>query len=249
MAKKKVPEHLKYGFVYIWRDRKRKMFYIGSHWGTVDDGYDCSPSERMRSAIRRRPQDFKRRILETNINDRKLTRDREYAWLQLILDEWLGTKYYNKNKDRWEHWSESRKEEVAQKIKDSPLRRQRISDAHKGRKVSEETKQKIRIARSKQVITDETKEKIRQANYKREYGDAFKETMRQVALKRSPDYLIAFHSAPNKRRTGQPHTEETKRIMAEKARRIVSCPHCGKSGALSPIKRWHFDNCKLRPIM
>lgn len=27
------------GFVYIWRDRKNKMFYIGSHMGKLDDGY------------------------------------------------------------------------------------------------------------------------------------------------------------------------------------------------------------------
>lgn len=25
---------------------------------------------------------------------------------------------------------------------------------------------------------------------------------------------------------------------------IVSCPHCGKSGQLVAMKRWHFDNCK-----
>ena len=42
----------KYGFVYIWYDKKRKMYYIGSHWGTDDDGYICS-SNRMRDAYRR----------------------------------------------------------------------------------------------------------------------------------------------------------------------------------------------------
>ena len=52
----------KYGFVYIWRDRKHKMFYIGCHWGTEDDGYVCS-SNRMRNAYNRRPNDFKRKII------------------------------------------------------------------------------------------------------------------------------------------------------------------------------------------
>jgi len=27
----------------------------------------------------------------------------------------------------------------------------------------------------------------------------------------------------------------------------VSCPHCGKSGQLTNMKRWHFDKCKLIP--
>ena len=25
---------------------------------------------------------------------------------------------------------------------------------------------------------------------------------------------------------------------------VVECPHCGKSGAMNTMKRWHFDNCK-----
>lgn len=28
----------KYGFVYIWRDRKYNRYYIGCHWGREDDG-------------------------------------------------------------------------------------------------------------------------------------------------------------------------------------------------------------------
>ena len=59
----------KYGFVYIWFDKKHKMYYIGCHWGTETDGYICS-SNRMKNAYRRRPKDFKRKILE-NVNDRK----------------------------------------------------------------------------------------------------------------------------------------------------------------------------------
>lgn len=37
------------GFVYIWYDRKRKLYYIGSHKGNINDGYICS-SNRMRNA-------------------------------------------------------------------------------------------------------------------------------------------------------------------------------------------------------
>lgn len=82
----------KYGFVYIWFDKKRKMYYIGSHWGTTDDGYICS-SNRMRDAYRRRPEDFKRRIIETNIIDKNSLRKEEDKFLKLA--EKKKQKYYN----------------------------------------------------------------------------------------------------------------------------------------------------------
>ena len=56
-------------FVYVWTDHKTEMLYVGYHKGTQDDGYICS-SNRMRDSYRRRPHDFKRRILKTNISER-----------------------------------------------------------------------------------------------------------------------------------------------------------------------------------
>ena len=52
----------KHGFVYIWYDRKHKRYYIGSHWGTEDDGYICS-SKWMMQAYKLRPKDFTRKII------------------------------------------------------------------------------------------------------------------------------------------------------------------------------------------
>lgn len=86
----------KYGFVYIWRDRKHNRYYIGSHWGSTEDGYICS-SKWMKKSFKRRPEDFKRRIIETDITDVKYTRSREYYWLQLIDSSQLGKKYYNRS--------------------------------------------------------------------------------------------------------------------------------------------------------
>ena len=84
----------KYGFVYIWFDKKRKMYYIGSHWGTETDGYLCS-SNRMRDAHRRRPNDFKRRILNRIYSNREFLMKKEYYWLSYIKSDELGKKYYN----------------------------------------------------------------------------------------------------------------------------------------------------------
>ena len=67
----------KYGFVYIWRDRKHARYYIGSHWGTEDDGYVCS-SFWMKQAYKLRSEDFRRRIL-FRTDDRILLRQKEEA--------------------------------------------------------------------------------------------------------------------------------------------------------------------------
>jgi hypothetical protein len=84
-----------YGFVYIWFDRKRRMFYIGSHHGSKDDGY-LGSSQRFLRAIKKRPKDFKRRIIEKIlIDDSSITRRRETVWLQKIDSVCLGDRYYN----------------------------------------------------------------------------------------------------------------------------------------------------------
>lgn len=87
----------RHGFVYIWMDRKQKRFYIGSHVGEIDDGYVCS-SKTMRQAYDRRPQDFKRRILYTQIGDRASLLTEESRWLSFIKTEELGKRYYNKER-------------------------------------------------------------------------------------------------------------------------------------------------------
>lgn len=93
----------KYGFVYIWFDRKHKRYYVGMHWGTEDDGYVCS-STWMMQAYKHRPQDFKRRILKKVYTNRKDLYEAEVKWLSLIDDDELKTKYYNLSKNVSDSW-------------------------------------------------------------------------------------------------------------------------------------------------
>jgi group I intron endonuclease len=67
---------------------------------------------------------------------------------------------------------------------------------------------------------------------------------------------------------GKKHTEEHKKKISESSKGIsrpmteehkknlnchinnstkVSCPHCGKEGQFTNMKRWHFNNCKSVP--
>lgn len=140
------------GFIYIWFDRKHKRYYIGSHWGKEDDGYICS-SSWMKQAYKKRPEDFKRRIIVRNIESKNLLIKEEHRWLSMIKQEELkGKRYYNivnSAKNPW--WTdEYRKLSIGEKI----------SRAKKGKKKSKEHIEKManRVRGSKH--TDETKQKM-----------------------------------------------------------------------------------------
>lgn len=109
----------KYGFVYIWRDRKHNRYYIGCHWGVEDDGYICSSPWLLR-AYSRRPEDFKRRILQRTTN-RQETFLAEQNWLQLIRDGELKVRYYNLHKHVADYWHqyEDKRLSIGEKISQS----------------------------------------------------------------------------------------------------------------------------------
>jgi hypothetical protein len=80
------------GFIYIWRDNVRNMYYIGSHIGSPDDGY-VSSSNWLTHEIKFRPNDFKRRIIKFLAEeDLKLE---EYRFIKMIKESEYGKKYYN----------------------------------------------------------------------------------------------------------------------------------------------------------
>ena len=156
----------KYGFVYIWFDINRTMYYIGCHWGHEDDGYICS-SPRMLRAHRKRPKDFKRRILQKT-NDRKILIEMEYKWLSLIPKKQLGVRYYNHSNRRFTHWSHSNnRDDVCKKLSAALIGNSRHTVPH-----TEQSKLKIRksltmSAKQKSKFTDEVRQKIRAARARR----------------------------------------------------------------------------------
>ncbi len=150
----------KYGFVYIWRDRKHKRFYIGCHWGTENDGYICS-SNWMRDAYKRRPEDFKRRILVRVYSEREDMFLYEKKFLSMINDEELGKKYYNLQK-YLSHWSIDSNKTASLKERLSYSLR---GDKHPnfGKKLSEETKEKIRKKHLGKLMSNESRKKMSEA--------------------------------------------------------------------------------------
>lgn len=174
----------KYGFIYIWYDMNNQKFYIGSHWGRIDDRYICS-SKWMKKAYKNRPIDFKRRILETNIKKNNL-KEHEYKWLSMIKNEELGKRYYNLNN--------------SQILKPG--------NWPNGKERSEETKQKISKALKGNIpwnkgvpISNEQKEKLKQINLGKKHSDIAKSKVSQSLI-------------GNKRRSGKLHSLEEKEKMS-----------------------------------
>lgn len=188
----------KYGFVYIWRDRKHKRFYIGAHWGTEDDGYICS-STWMRNSYRRRPQDFKRRIL-FRCESKNNVWDKEYEWLKLISQPDLGRKYYNYRIFRYEGLeTQILSDQTKEKMRLSKLGTV-LSQKHKdnicnnhaskipgyihhslGSHHSEITIEKMKKShKGKHHITEEHKEKMRKAKQSTTLSSEAREKIRQA---------------------------------------------------------------------
>jgi hypothetical protein len=174
----------KYGFVYIWFDKKRKMYYIGSHWGTEDDGYICS-SNWMRNSYNRNPQNFKRRIVKRIFTNRIDLLKEEEKWLFLIktdkmvnsnksLESRKNVRYYNITKtikNPW-HMTEEGIKTVGEKISAakkgkstgpcSPEKAAKISEAKKSknRKFTDEHKAKLRAAKLGKKLSPEHRAKV-----------------------------------------------------------------------------------------
>lgn len=221
----------KYGFVYIWYDRKRKMYYVGCHWGAIDDGYICS-SNKMRKAYRRRPQDFKRKILKTNIPIREQTFEEEHKWFSLIKEKELGVKYYNLRKHKWGHWTS----DVNSKLTISEKISHKTKEAMYRPEVREKYLNglKTRNTRSSDL---EVREKRRISMIGKNVG---KDNSKAVA-------------ASAKLRKGKPLSEEHKQKVKETTHfkelniKKIKCLYCDFEGNAGNIGRYHNEKCKHKP--
>jgi hypothetical protein len=162
----------KYGFVYIWYDKKHKRYYVGCHWGDIDDGYICS-STWMMQAYHRRPQDFKRKILKTKLSRMEMYNE-EGRYLSMIKKEEIKEKYYNLKTDYSDPWHchPMKNKTIGEKISFSkkgksngpcsPEKAAKISAAKraKNRKFTEEHKEKLRLAKLGKKLSSEHREKV-----------------------------------------------------------------------------------------
>lgn len=219
----------KYGFVYIWYDKKRKMYYIGCHWGTEDDGYICS-SNRMRNAYKRRPEDFRRRIIGKFDNKIEMLIN-ENEWLTLIGKENLGKKYYNLKDCQFNHWSVEEQNSV--KIKKT------ISERTKEAMNKPEIREKYEKGLSKRNTRSSDPE-VREKRRKSMLGKNKVKTDKQLEAARNAA----------KKRIGVPlskeHKEKIKNTTAFKTLNTLKlkCKYCDFVGNKGNLARYHNEKCK-----
>lgn len=175
------------GFVYLWYDRKHKRFYLGSHYGTEDDGYICS-SKWMKAAYKRRPGDFKeRRILQRVDGDKKAVKLAEQRWLDMIKPGELGKRYYNL-KLQATGGSGPRSEETKRKIAvaklgkpRSPEERARIAEATRAGMAKMPKIKKTRRKPSPEVVA---KRIASRAGYRHSEATKLKMSLKKKGLKK-----------------------------------------------------------------
>ena len=212
----------KYGFGYIWYDRKHKRYYIGAHWGREDDSYICS-SPWMKQAYKHRPEDFKRRILFKNYISKKDTFNEEYKWLSLIKEDELGKRYYNLNNNPYKHPSGnlSAREKISLSHKNDPnwgnwaigkevteLTKEKLRQANLGKK-SSSTSEKIKNLWKTPVYRQMMIEKHQGKKQSKESLEKRINTIKEKGIKLGPPKGT---SPPNK---GKKSSEETKQKLKE----------------------------------
>lgn len=220
----------KYGFVYIWFDRKHKKYYIGSHWGTEDDGYICS-STWMRNAYKYRKEDFKRRIITKVTSSKADLLKKEYEYLSLIEETELGKKYYNMTKHLNGHWftEEERAKTLSERIS------QKTKEAMYRPDVREKYLESLKT-RDTRSSDPEVREKRRQSMIGKNVGKDNSKAVRISAEMRRGVPLSQEHKNKIKETTAFKDLNNMK----------IQCSHCEFVGNKGNVARYHNDKCKHR---
>lgn len=222
----------KYGFVYIWYDRKHRRYYVGCHWGREDDGYVCS-SPWMKQAYKKRPFDFRRRTLSLIYTNRQDMFLEEAAWQSLIKDEELKCRYYNIRRHGDKHWAadDDRATTIKQKLSAAAIKN------HNDPQWRAKYEAGLR-KRDNRSSDPPVREKRRQSMIGKNVGRPKTEK---------------YYEAMKKRRgitTSDEQKERTREIGNFKKLNstIIKCVHCGKEGNVGNIARYHNDRCKHKVV-
>jgi hypothetical protein len=235
----------KESFVYLWYDSRNKMFYLGKHKGTPDDGYTHSSNRWQQFNSDSVPEGVKRRVLTYGsdkdmyeLETKLLLNRKEKCWDRYYNANICG-KFYRPPESRTPHTEETKRKisEALLGKKASEASKKKMSEAHKGKKLTEETKRNMSEARLGKKHTEETKRKISKSlsgeknhNYgkklteetKRKIGESHKgkivteETKRKMSEAALGKKLTEETKKKlSEARLGAKHTEETKRKISE----------------------------------
>ena len=207
----------KESFVYLWYDSRNKMFYLGKHKGTPDDGYTHSSSMWQQFKNDNIPQGVRRRIISWGTNE-----DMHELETKLLLNrkEKCWDRYYNASiRGKFYRPLESYTPATEET-------RRKMSEARLGVSVhTEESKRKISEALLGRIVTEETRKKLSESKlgeknhrYGKKFTEETKRKMSEAKLGTIPWNKGKKITESHKRKISEAHkgkkiTEETKRKM------------------------------------
>lgn len=256
----------KYGFVYIWYDCKHKRYYIGSHWGSEDDGYICS-SSWMKKSYKLRPDDFKRRILKRIYTSHHDLLIEEYIILNKIQKHEFGKKYYNLHSKTFNWAADPSKrqsviEKISQKTKETMYRpdvREKFLEGIQNRdnrssdiEVREKRRQTMKKTMAEKFPIEDRKKRLQKDDPK--LLEVYKQKSEEMWANRSEEEKkdigrkISEANKGKKQRLGQKNSEEHRNKIKEALLNIPKsiCKYCEKEYSSIFIEK-HENACKSNP--
>tara|TARA_R110000868_G_scaffold25423_2_gene99148 strand:- start:8993 stop:9811 length:819 start_codon:yes stop_codon:yes gene_type:complete len=157
----------------------------------------------MKDSYKRRPQDFKRKIISKIETNKKDLLEEEYKWLKLIKTNELKIKYYNLHNHKFNHWSSNEKEaknSIEKMANSLRIRNSAMSQEERNEKFG-----------TRRGSVSHLKGKTFEEFYGKEKSDELKEIMRQNSLgkRKSEETKNKLRGKPSPM-LGKTHTEEAR---------------------------------------
>jgi len=238
----------KYGFIYIWRDKKYNRYYIGMHWGLEEDGYICS-STWMTQAYKIRSHDFKRRIIERVYTNRKDLYEREKYWLSFINDHEIKIRYYNLSKNVNDTWLNedsklNRREKISKNTKEA-MNRSDVREKYLKGLENRDNRSSDPLVREKRSrsMSGKNKGKITVRDALDNVFHVTSDDPRWISGE-----VVSASKGIKRSPISESHRQKIKEagVFASINNKKISCVHCGIIGNPGNIGRYHNDRCKSK---
>ena len=158
------------GFVYLWYNSIKKMFYLGVHKGTPDDGYTHSSSIWESFTMDTIPKGVRRRILaygtyeEMCILENKLLVNRKNRRWDRYYNRSLGSpRYIDQSGENHPFWKKNLPPEHRAKISKAMTGKKHTPEAlakMTGRKFTSEHRAKLSKAKTGRILPPEVRANI-----------------------------------------------------------------------------------------
>jgi hypothetical protein len=222
-------------YTYLITNTNTQMKYIGVRSCTClpeNDGYMGS-SKILGEALNKNPEYFTKTIIDT-FPTREIANTNE-QWFHETYDVARNSEFYNLC------IAPKKFNMCGRTLSDATRKKQSIvkmgsNNPFYGKTHTVETIEKMIISRSGKSPSIETRKKqsiVKMGPKNHNYG---KPKSAEIKKKLSISLM------------GRKFSEETRKKMSDAQKGIpkakITCPHCSKLGGISPMKRWHFNNCR-----